>query len=145
MSTIHNDLPGMAEALEARRRIDVGLTWLRAHRKPGELAAGERKLVRITAREYLPAVRQVAEVDRLTLLRHRSDTKRRLQRGVDVTGERADDRWVQLLAEVEVLTDALLVGCPGHTRGPLNRILGRIALAVRPEGCDARTHVEAPR
>lgn len=142
MSTIHNDLPGMPEALGAHRRIDAGLTWLRDNRTPAQLDAGERRLIRIAATEYLPALERIAETDRRTLLRHRSDTKRRLMRGVNVAGTRADDRWVQLLAEFEVLTDACMTHYPGHPHGPMNRVLGRIGLAVRPERYDAPACVQ---
>lgn len=141
-ATPHNNLPGMTEALAARHRIDRGLTWVREHRKRNELEAGERRLVRIATSEYLPALVTISKIDRRALLQHRSDTKRRLNRGLHVTGQRADDRWVQLLAEFEVLTDALHLGRPGS---PLPAILDRIDLAVRPERYDIRTRTEATR
>lgn len=146
MTAIHNDLPGMTEALAARRRIDDGLTWLRNHSRPREIERGRVKLVKIAARDYLPALARIAETDRRDLLRHRSDTKRRLSRGMDRTGERADERWVQLLAEFEVITDALMLGQARHPRQPLVQLLGRIEAieaAIRPEHSDSPARVEA--
>lgn len=142
----HDNLPGMAEALAARQRIDAGLTWLRHHAaEPLRAEKGQARLIHIATREWLPALHLIATSPDLEA--RLADTEERLERGKDVAGDRADARWTQLLAEYECLCDARNTQYQADPRNPLVALFDRMAaierVMLRTEPSDSPARVEA--
>lgn len=120
-SESHTDIAGLADCLKERRRFVAALD-----KRDQEHA--RRRLVR----GYLPALAELAAgADPERIAADVAALVERMDRGLTYTGddqERADDLFVELLAEYEVLSDALNLAHEGTPQHPASYLLERVSL-----------------
>lgn len=120
----HTDIAGLADCLRERRRFVAALD-------KGDQDHARRRLVR----GYLPALAELAAgVDPERIAADVAALVERMDRGLAYGGperERADDLFVELLTEYEVLSDALNLAHEGTPRHPASYLLERVSLRCR--------------
>ncbi len=101
----------LPEATNCRRRIDQEFDRLRVmHQKTESYAITRRRLRTLFLGEYLGLVQSIQLIDRAELIEARDVLEGRLHKGAAIAIEdsrAAPPKWLRLLAEYEVLCDAL--------------------------------------
>lgn len=114
----HTDIAGLADCLKERRRFVAALDR-------GDKSHARRRLVR----GYLPALAEFAAgVDPERIAAEVTALEARMDRGLTYQGperERADDLFVELLAEYETLSDVLNLAHEGTSQHPASYLLER--------------------
>lgn len=108
-----SSVPSSDDAITAlcdlKTRINAGIAYLQKHSNdPARFAKGRSRLVHLCVEEYRPALTDLAAfTPRRDLHHRRMQLKRRLHVGMTRDSEKAADRFIELLTQYEVLTDAL--------------------------------------
>jgi hypothetical protein len=112
-------------------RIGDGVGYLQGNcRKPARFDKGRIRLKNLYVLEYLPELRILAAIVSEGLLRAmRAAVERALEAGSRSSkrGPRVDDRYLELLRQYEILTDALRLADPDPRQQPWERLKARIA------------------
>lgn len=103
------------ELVNLQTRIGLGFVYLQTHAKhPTPFIKGKVRLTGLVVRDYLPALRaMLAHSGRDAVTAQLEVVTGRLEKGAELLGAPAttkiDDGYIRLLAEYEILTDALQV------------------------------------
>lgn len=111
-----NNLPSIEDLTELRTRLNAGVSWCNQRAGTEKAMTGRQRLIRIAAKEYLPALhrwRSAHSRDEITAAR--DAVRQRLERGWDTPNAPDDDPstdrraelFADLLTQYEVFEDML--------------------------------------
>jgi hypothetical protein len=110
-----------------KMRLGVGMVYLQTNwRDERKFASGKQRLLGIATEAYLPGLAEmVANHGWAAVEEQRNALHERINRGWDVSGERADELFAELVAQYEVLEDALHLDL-ADVRHPMSVLQWRI-------------------